>query len=414
MARARSSSPRRCRRTIPSSQRARELGIPVIRRAEALGEAVSGGRARGDRRHARQDDDDRDDHRRRSPRPAASRPALVGGRVAAWGGNLRVRRRSTVRRRGGRVRSVVPRAHADGRRGHEHRGRPSRHLRRSRRHQARVRAVRVAARERSCSAPTTRARTRLPTPSSRRGHSLRHRRRPTRGCVARDVRDSNGGGSRFDVVYDDEMLGDVELAVPGRAQRAERARRASRSGLALGATVDGDARRARGVRAASSAASSGSAKRAASTVVDDYAHHPDRDRGDAGRGARRVSRPPDRRRIPAAPLLAHARFRARVRRRAGRGGRGVPHRDLSGARAADRGRDRRRSSSTRLRDAGGALAWRGERGALAERARALRCETATSSSRSAPATSRRPDPSCSSASARARERDARADATRLE
>ena len=67
---------------------------------------------------------------------------------------------------------------------------------------------------------------------------------------------------------------------------------------------------------------------------------PGRDGGDARRGARRLSRPAPRARLPAAPLHAHARplrgFRARAldRRRAG------ARRRLSGGRGADRRRRR--------------------------------------------------------------------------
>ena len=49
------------------------------------------------------------------------------------------------------------------------------------------------------------------------------------------------------------------------------------------------------------------------TVVDDYAHHPTRDRGHGRRGARADGRPRARP-LPAAPLLPHAPPRARARR----------------------------------------------------------------------------------------------------
>jgi len=94
---------------------------------------------------------------------------------------------------------------------------------------------------------------------------------PDARLLAVDVR-SEGGGSLFEVEYDDEMLGEVELAVPG-LHNVLNSLAAIASGLALGVTVDamrpglaafrGVERRfqrlgtARGV-----------------DVVDDYAHHP--------------------------------------------------------------------------------------------------------------------------------------------
>jgi UDP-N-acetylmuramate--alanine ligase len=89
--------------------------------------------------------------------------------------------------------------------------------------------------------------------------------------VAVDVR-TEGGGSIFEVEYDDELLGEVELSVPGM-HNVLNALAAIASGLSLGVTVEamlpglaafrGVERRfqrlgsARGVE-----------------VVDDYAHHP--------------------------------------------------------------------------------------------------------------------------------------------
>jgi UDP-N-acetylmuramate--alanine ligase len=94
---------------------------------------------------------------------------------------------------------------------------------------------------------------------------------PDARLLAVDVR-MEGGGSLFEVEYDDEMLGEVELAVPGM-HNVSNALAAIGSGLALGVSVEamvpglaafrGVERRfqrlgtARGVE-----------------VVDDYAHHP--------------------------------------------------------------------------------------------------------------------------------------------
>src|SRR5687767_7913843 len=76
------------RRDHPELVRARELGIPVIRRAEALGEAVSGGRLVG---IAGTHGKTTTTVMTTSALAAAGlKPTgIAGGRVAAWGGNLR-------------------------------------------------------------------------------------------------------------------------------------------------------------------------------------------------------------------------------------------------------------------------------------------------------------------------------------
>ena len=89
--------------------------------------------------------------------------------------------------------------------------------------------------------------------------------------LARGVR-SSGGGSNFDVVYDDELLGRVDLRVPGR-HNVLNALAALGAGLSLGAEF----------RAlASGLAEFGGAERRFQRlgeargvlVIDDYAHHP--------------------------------------------------------------------------------------------------------------------------------------------
>ena len=72
------------------------------------------------------------------------------------------------------------------------------------------------------------------------------------------------------------------------------------------------------------AGSSSRAAPAASRVYDDYAHHPTEVAAHAARGPGGGRRRPGRRRLPAAPLLADADVRRRLRRRAGprRRGRG--------------------------------------------------------------------------------------------
>ena len=116
-----------------------------------------------------------------------------------------------------------------------------------------------------------------------------------------------------------------------------------------------------------SVASSGSAKRGGVLVVDDYAHHPTEIAATLAAARERLSGAANRHRVSAAPLHAHARLRARVRAVARRGRRRLSHRDLSGARAADRRRDVRPHRRRVDRRRRARLAWRGTREELAGR-----------------------------------------------
>ena len=129
----------------------------------------------------------------------------------------------------------------------------------------------------------------------------------------------------------------LELACPGRAQPAERRRSHRRARARRSA-----ARGRRACRSSSSTArrggSSGRARRAASRVLDSYAHHPAELAADIARAAR------DGGRVLALfqpHLYSRTRApRARVRRGARGCRRGLRHGDLSGARGAAPGRDR--------------------------------------------------------------------------
>ena len=100
-------------RDHPELERARALGIPVIRRAEALAEAVAGGTLVAIRRDARKDDDDRHDHGSARRQRALDPTGVVGGRVASWGGNLRPRTHRLWRSSRPTIRSIVSRIDAD-------------------------------------------------------------------------------------------------------------------------------------------------------------------------------------------------------------------------------------------------------------------------------------------------------------
>jgi UDP-N-acetylmuramate--alanine ligase len=252
----------------PELVRARELGIPVVRRAEALGEVTVGrelvaiagthGKTTTTVMTA-------------TALAAAGRDptALVGGRVAAWEGNLRagsdklyvveadeydrsfLALSPTV--------AVVTNIEAD----HLDIYADLADIKRAFAQFVRgARTIVLCADDAGANS--------LPTPSST--EVIRY------GTTSRDARlvattiETTAGGTSFDVLYDDDKLGRLRLAVPGR-HNVLNALAAVASGLALGAdfaamaqglaTFAGAERRfqrlgeARGV-----------------TVVDDYAHHP--------------------------------------------------------------------------------------------------------------------------------------------
>ena len=255
-------------RTHPELERARELGVSVIRRAEALGEAVSGGELVAiagthgkttttvmttEALHA-----------------ASCQPTgVVGGRVGAWGGNLRfgldqlfvveadeydrsfLALTPTV--------AVVTNVEAD-------------HLDiyddLADIHRTFEQFVSPARTIVLCGDDAGASRLRAPSTAEVIRYGIHS---PDARLLAVDVR-NEGGGSLFEVEYDDEMLGEIELFVPG-LHNVLNALAAIASGLALGVTVDamrpglasfrGVERRFQRLGVASGV-----------EVVDDYAHHP--------------------------------------------------------------------------------------------------------------------------------------------
>ncbi|MDF2773682.1 MAG: UDP-N-acetylmuramate--L-alanine ligase [Geminicoccaceae bacterium] len=255
-------------KTHPELVHARELGLPVIRRAEALGEAVSGGElvaiagTHGKTTTTVMTTE--------SLAAAGREPTgVVGGRVGTWGGNLRYGSdRLFVVEADEYDRSflaltptvaVITNVEAD----HLDIYADLDDIRTTfERFASPARAVVLCADDDVAN--------KLATPSS--AEVIRYGvHSPDARLLAVDVR-MEGGGSLFEVEYDDEMLGEVELAVPGM-HNVSNALAAIGSGLALGVSVEamvpglaafrGVERRfqrlgtARGVE-----------------VVDDYAHHP--------------------------------------------------------------------------------------------------------------------------------------------
>ena len=255
-------------RTHPELERARELGVPVIRRAEALGEAVGGGELVA---IAGTHGKTTTTVMTTEALHAASRQptGVVGGRVGAWGGNLRfgsdqlfvveadeydrsfLALTPTV--------AVVTNVEAD-------------HLDiyddLADIHRTFEQFVSPARTIVLCGDDAGAARLRTPSTAEVIRYGLHS---PDARLLAVDVR-TEGGGSLFEVEYDDEMLGEVELCVPGM-HNVLNALAAIASGLALGVTVEamrpglasfrGVERRFQRLGVANGV-----------EVVDDYAHHP--------------------------------------------------------------------------------------------------------------------------------------------
>jgi UDP-N-acetylmuramate--alanine ligase len=252
----------------PELARARELGVPVIRRAEALGEVTAGRELVG---IAGTHGKTTTTVMTATALAAAGRDptALVGGRVATWEGNLLAGSdRLYVVEADEYDRSflaltptvaVVTNIEAD----HldiyadlaDIKGAFAQFVRGARN-------IVLCADDRGANS--------LSTPSAteviRYGFDHTNARLVARGL------ESGGGGSSFDVLFDDELLGRVGLAVPGR-HNVLNALAAIGSGLSLGADF---AAMARGL-----ASFAGAERRfqrlgeiGGVRVVDDYAHHP--------------------------------------------------------------------------------------------------------------------------------------------
>ena len=293
----------------PELARARELGLPVVRRAEALGEATAGTTLVGVAgTHGKSTTTVHDHRRARGRRARSHRLRRRAGH--GWGGNLRAGQRRAIRRRGRRVRPLLPRApptiavvtnlEAD----HLDIYADLADLHRTFAQFVARRALRRALRRRR------RAPTRCPTPAS--AEVIRY------GLTSRDARlraidlRREGLGTRFTVEYDGEVLGDVALAVPGE-HNVRNALAAVAAGLGLGLAVPAMApglAAFRGVERRFQLL--GERRRRARRRRLRASSH--RGARDARGRAQRRARAPARRRLPAASLLAHARLRARVRR----------------------------------------------------------------------------------------------------
>ena len=252
----------------PELVRARELGVPVIRRAEALGEVTANRELVG---IAGTHGKTTTTVMTATALAAAGRDptALVGGRVGAWEGNLRaggdtlyvveadeydrsfLALTPTV--------AVVTNIEAD----HLDIYNDLADIKRAFAQFSRGSRTIVLCGDDSGASS-------LPTPGT--AEVIRYGiTSPDARMLATDVQ-SGSGGSRFEVLFDDERLGAVELSVPGR-HNVLNALAAISAGVALGANFH---RLAEGLK--SVAGAERRFQRLGETrgiaVVDDYAHHP--------------------------------------------------------------------------------------------------------------------------------------------
>jgi UDP-N-acetylmuramate--alanine ligase len=257
------------RRDHPELERARELGIVVTRRAEALGRAVSGGTLIGVAgTHGKTTTTVMTTQALAS---AGLNPTgIVGGRVGAWNGNLSD---------GGENLFVVE---ADEYDRSFHALAPSvavvtnmeaDHLDI---YPGGIDEIRIAFAQFVRDAQTIvlcaddAGASSIPVPNT--AEVIRYGTSSPNARLIATAIESVGGGSRYECYYDGRKLGDVTLAVPGD-HNIRNSLAAIASGIALGATVP--------AMAAGLAAFTGVERRFQRlgdvngvTIVDDYAHHP--------------------------------------------------------------------------------------------------------------------------------------------
>lgn len=260
----------------PEMAAARELGIPLVRRAEALAEAVSGGTLVGvSGTHGKTTTTVMTTEALAS---ASRNPTgVVGGRVGLWGGNLRLGGDTYIVEADEYDRSflalrpdvaVVLNVEADHldiyRDLDDIRGAFEQYV-----SAARV-IVRCADDDGAMSLRVAPSHETISYSATAPGASASHGGRDAR-LVARDLR-LDGAGARFTVVFDDAAVGELALAVPG-VHNVRNALAALGSGLALGCAVSAMTPGIEAFRGVERRFQRLGAARGIE-VVDDYAHHP--------------------------------------------------------------------------------------------------------------------------------------------
>jgi len=256
--------------THPEMEAARELGLPLVRRAEALAEAVSGGTLVGiSGTHGKTTTT----VMTTEALAAAGRnpTGVVGGRVGLWGGNLRLGGDTYVVESDEYDRSflalspdvaVVLNVEAD----HLDIYRDLDDITRA--FEQFITPARVVVR---CADDTGAMTLRVRSNSEVIAYSASTPPSPDARLIARDVV-IDAADTHFDVVFDGELLGRVQLAVPG-LHNVRNALAAIGAGLALGLTLPSLApglAAFRGVERRFQRLGNANGVE----VVDDYAHHP--------------------------------------------------------------------------------------------------------------------------------------------
>jgi UDP-N-acetylmuramate--alanine ligase len=255
-------------RSHPELERARELGIPITRRAEALGRAVSGGRVIGVAgTHGKTTTTVLTTAALAS---AGLRPTgIAGGRVAEWNGNLRYESDELfVVEADEYDRSfltlspnvaVVTNVEADHLDIYKDLDDITSTFSRFVRGAAAIVLCDDDAGARSLAVPAS-------AEVLRYGLASRDAR-----LVAKDVR-ASGHSTSFTVVHDADVLGEIQLRVPG-LHNVQNALAAIGSGLVLGVTLDA-MREGLGEFLGVDRRFQHLCDAAGVTIIDDYAHHP--------------------------------------------------------------------------------------------------------------------------------------------
>ena len=270
-------------------------------------------------------------------------PTVInGGIINAYGSNARLGSSRLDGGRGRRERRQLPAARRHDRGRHQHRSRASRPLWRRSSGEGRLRRVRrerALLRRRLALRRSSRGAVDHPAPARPAHRHLRLRRpgrRARRECHAGAGRQPLRRVAARPRTARSATIAGIELPMPGR-HNVQNALAAIGVAAELGIADEIDRARLRRASTASSAASPRSARSTASTIIDDYGHHPVEIKAVLSAAREGADGPGDRGR-PAAPLHPAARPDGRVPGRLQRRRHRARRAGLCGRRGADRGR----------------------------------------------------------------------------